>query len=100
MRDYIIDTHDHRVIDPVLELYAAALNRFGDVSTMIEADDSIPPLPELLEELGHARYIAEQARLDATNVLRRQVKDVASGNGCRADFRTICSIAKKTLMTW
>jgi len=68
--DYIIDTHDHPVIDPVWELYAAALNRFGDVSTMIERDDSIPPLPELLEELGHARYIAEQARLDATNVLQ------------------------------
>lgn len=68
--DYIIDTHDHPVIDPVWKLYQAALNRFGDVSTMIERDDDIPPLPELLEELGQARHIAAQTRLEAMNDLR------------------------------
>jgi uncharacterized protein (UPF0276 family) len=68
--DYIIDTHDHPVIDPVWKLYEAALNRFGDVSTMIERDDDIPPLPELLEELGQARHIAAQTRLEAMNDLR------------------------------
>ena len=54
----IIDTHDQPVIDPVWELYAAALRRFGAVSTMIERDDNIPPLTELLDELGQARKIA------------------------------------------
>jgi uncharacterized protein (UPF0276 family) len=56
--DYLIDTHDHAVIDPVWDLYAAALRRFGAVSTMIERDDHIPPLPELLQELEQARAIA------------------------------------------
>ncbi|MCG6967765.1 MAG: DUF692 domain-containing protein [Chromatiaceae bacterium] len=27
--DYIIDTHDHPVIDPVWDLYAEALKRYG-----------------------------------------------------------------------
>lgn len=56
--DYIIDTHDEPVIDPVWGLYAAAVRRFGRVSTMIERDDNIPPLVELLAELGRARRIA------------------------------------------
>jgi uncharacterized protein (UPF0276 family) len=55
--DYIIDTHDEPVIDAVWELYAAALRRFGPVSTMIERDDNIPPLGELLAELDQARRI-------------------------------------------
>ncbi len=57
--DYIIDTHDHPVIDPVWELYAAAVRRFGPVSAMIERDDHIPPLAELLTELEQARRIAQ-----------------------------------------
>jgi uncharacterized protein len=55
---YIVDTHDHPVIDPVWDLYAHALRRFGPISTMIERDDNIPPLPELLAELDQARRIA------------------------------------------
>jgi uncharacterized protein len=57
--DYIIDTHDAPVIDPVWGLYAAAVRRFGPVSTMIERDDNIPPLAELLAELEHCRAIAK-----------------------------------------
>ena len=57
--DYIIDTHDQAVIDPVWDLYTAAVRRFGRVSTMIERDDNIPPLAELLAELDHARAIVE-----------------------------------------
>jgi uncharacterized protein (UPF0276 family) len=59
--DYIIDTHDHPVPDPVWGLYAEAVRRFGPVSTMIERDDNIPPLDELVEELEHARRIAAAA---------------------------------------
>ncbi len=55
----IIDTHDHPVPDPVWDLYADAVRRFGPVSTMIERDDNIPPLAELIAELDHARAIAE-----------------------------------------
>ena len=57
---YIIDTHDHPVADPVWALYAEAIRRFGAVSTMIERDDQIPPLPELMTELDQARTIFER----------------------------------------
>ncbi len=55
--DYAIDTHDAPIIEPVWDLYARAVERFGNVSTMIERDDAIPPLPELLAELDQARRI-------------------------------------------
>lgn len=55
---HIIDTHDHPVVEPVWDLYALAVRRFGPVSTMIERDDRIPPLNELLAELDRARRIA------------------------------------------
>lgn len=54
----LIDTHDHPVCDAVWALYAAALERFGAVPSMIERDDRIPPLDQLLAELDHARDIA------------------------------------------
>ena len=54
----LIDTHDQPVCEEVWSLYAKALERFGPVSTMIERDDNIPPLSELLDELAHARGVA------------------------------------------
>ena len=54
-----IDTHDQPVPENVWSLYAQAVKRFGQVSTMIERDDNIPPLQELLEELEHARAIGQ-----------------------------------------
>ncbi|HTM63427.1 MAG TPA: DUF692 domain-containing protein [Gammaproteobacteria bacterium] len=58
MGNYIIDTHDDDIIDPVWELYSTALQRFGFVSTMIERDDNIPSLQKLISELQLARNIA------------------------------------------
>jgi uncharacterized protein (UPF0276 family) len=58
---YIIDTHDHPIVDPVWQLYAEAVRRFPGVSTMIERDDHIPPLAELVAELEQARGIARVA---------------------------------------
>jgi uncharacterized protein (UPF0276 family) len=63
--DYLVDTHDTEVPDPVWELYAAAVRRFGAVSTMIERDDHIPPLEELCAELALARALC--ARTLATS---------------------------------
>jgi uncharacterized protein (UPF0276 family) len=59
--DYLVDTHDHPVPDPVWELYGAAVRRFGSVSTMIERDANIPPLEELCGELDAARQLAERS---------------------------------------
>jgi len=58
--DYRIDTHDADIIDPVWELYKKTLSHIGEVSTMIERDDNIPPLAELLRELQHARALADE----------------------------------------
>jgi uncharacterized protein (UPF0276 family) len=63
--DYLIDTHDHPVPDPVWELYAAAVRRFGNVSAMIERDANIPPLEELCRELDAARVLAKRTLAQA-----------------------------------
>ena len=57
--DFIVDTHDHPVVDPVWDLYARAVERFGRVSTMIERDDNFPPFDELMAELDQARAIGD-----------------------------------------
>ena len=58
--NYVIDTHDHDIADPVWALYRYALKHFGPISTMIERDDNIPPFPELYAELDVARRIARE----------------------------------------
>ena len=59
--DYIIDTHDAEIIDPVWALYAKAIDYFGPVSTMIERDDHIPPLADLVAELDIARRMTHDS---------------------------------------
>ena len=54
-----IDTHDQPVCDGVWQLYAKAIAMAGDVATMIERDDAIPPLADLLAELDQARAFAQ-----------------------------------------
>jgi uncharacterized protein (UPF0276 family) len=61
----LIDTHDCAIAAPVWALFAAALRRFGAVSTSIERDAAIPPLAELRAELETARSLALQARARA-----------------------------------
>jgi uncharacterized protein (UPF0276 family) len=60
MGTHIIDTHDAPVVDPVWQLYADALRRFGPVPTMIERDDNIPAYAELVTELETARRLARE----------------------------------------
>lgn len=64
-RELLIDTHDAPVAPEVWALYKAACARFGPAATMIERDDSIPPLSELLAELDVARSLAATAALQA-----------------------------------
>jgi uncharacterized protein (UPF0276 family) len=47
---YILDTHDHPVLDPVWKLYARALERCGPTATLLEWDDRIPSFPEVHRE--------------------------------------------------
>lgn len=63
--ELLIDTHDAPVAEEVWQLFAAAVGRFGRVSTMIERDDKIPELPVLLDELARARAIADANAMQA-----------------------------------
>ncbi len=55
---HLIDTHDHPIVEPVWNLYRAAVVQFGAVPTMIERDDNIPALGELVAELQIARDLS------------------------------------------
>jgi hypothetical protein len=57
---HLIDTHDHPIVQPVWDLYCAAVAHFGAVPTMIERDDNIPELGELVAELQIARDLARR----------------------------------------
>ena len=59
--DYVIDTHDHPVSDPVWALYQRTLEHFGPVATLLERDDHFPPFEELLDELQKARELGSRA---------------------------------------
>lgn len=56
---YLIDTHDAPICDPVWQLYQRTLEHLGPVATLLERDDHLPPLGELLAELGKARELAD-----------------------------------------
>jgi uncharacterized protein (UPF0276 family) len=59
MGNYIADTHDRPVAEPVWELYGAAIELTGPVSTLLEWDDRLPAFPVALDELRKAeRHLA------------------------------------------
>jgi len=56
---YILDTHDHPVLDPVWKLYARAIERCGPTATLLEWDDNIPSFEEVhAEALKADRFLA------------------------------------------
>lgn len=71
--DHIIDTHDAPIVDPVWELYAAAVKRFGPIATLIERDDNIPPLDALLIELEQAKAIEARALKTSEKEMQERV---------------------------
>jgi uncharacterized protein len=81
--DYLVDTHDHPVPDPVWELYAAAVRRCGAVSTMIERDAHIPPLPELCAELAQARALCARTLAEAPNTAAGAAAESGAAPGHR-----------------
>jgi uncharacterized protein (UPF0276 family) len=50
--DLRVDTHGADVIDPVWDLLGKAYARFGIFPTLLERDFNIPPLGELVAEVG------------------------------------------------
>jgi uncharacterized protein (UPF0276 family) len=60
-RTILIDDHGSPVADPVWDLYARALRRFGPVPTLIEWDTDVPDLPVLVGEARRADQLAHAA---------------------------------------
>ena len=59
---FILDTHDHAVIDPVWKLYEHAIKRVGKTATLLEWDARIPSFDEVHNEALKAnRYIEKVA---------------------------------------
>ncbi len=59
---YILDTHDHPVIDPVWQLYSKAIELVGPTATLLEWDDHIPSFEEVHNEaLKAKKYVPEHA---------------------------------------
>jgi uncharacterized protein len=59
--EILIDTHAARIAEPVWELYAHALRRFGAKPTLIEWDNDIPSFATLLAEARRADEVAARA---------------------------------------
>jgi uncharacterized protein (UPF0276 family) len=57
---HLLDTHDRRVADPVWDLYRHAIRRLGPVPTLVEWDESIPPIGEVLAESARALALESQ----------------------------------------
>ncbi|HEX7665508.1 MAG TPA: DUF692 domain-containing protein [Polyangiaceae bacterium] len=56
----LIDSHGADVPDPVLDLFAHARARAGDVPVVVERDQAIPPLAGLVAEIGKVRAVAKR----------------------------------------
>jgi uncharacterized protein (UPF0276 family) len=54
----IIDTHSAAIADPVWDLYAHALRRFGRRPTLIEWDNALPKLAQLVAQAERADAVA------------------------------------------
>ena len=59
---YLLDTHDHPVLDPVWKLYAHAIRRCGVTATLLEWDDRIPSFEEVHAEALKAKQYLVEAR--------------------------------------
>jgi uncharacterized protein len=61
---YILDTHDHAVIDPVWKLYTRAIELVGPTATLLEWDDHIPSFEEV-----HAEALKAKKHLPQTSAV-------------------------------
>ncbi len=63
---YILDTHDHPVLDPVWKLYAHAIRLAGPTPTLLEWDDHIPSFTDVHREaLKARRFVAKPTQVHA-----------------------------------
>jgi len=68
--DLKVDTHGTSVIDPVWALLEQAYRRLGPLPTLLERDFNLPPLDELLQEVGKVRQLQHAALEGERSVAR------------------------------
>jgi uncharacterized protein len=61
MDNIVIDDHSCAVNEPVWALYRHAIQRFGQIQTLVEWDTDVPPLPVLIEQLRIAKTHAKES---------------------------------------
>jgi hypothetical protein len=67
---YILDTHDHPVLEPVWDLYARTIERAGPTATLLEWDDNIPTFDEVHgEALKAKRFLDAAAKKDSSDAV-------------------------------
>ena len=59
--ELLIDTHATVIAEPVWNLFAHAVRRFGATPTLIEWDNALPPFPTILSEAQRADAVTAQA---------------------------------------
>ena len=74
---YLLDTHDHPVLDPVWKLYAHATKLCGVTATLLEWDDKIPSFDEVHDEALKAHEYIAQARAAKIPAPRETVRSRA-----------------------
>jgi hypothetical protein len=66
---YILDTHDHPVLDPVWKMYAHATRLCGPTNTLLEWDAHIPSFDEVHAEALKANRFIKQAMKESANAV-------------------------------
>jgi len=70
---YILDTHDHPVLDPVWKMYEYVIQRIGTINTLLEWDAHIPSFDEVHNEALKAnKFIARVLKNGLVDSTRRQ----------------------------
>lgn len=59
-QDSVVDHHGSKVSPEVWALYERAVERFGDIPTLVEWDTDVPPLDVLLQEVATARQTLDK----------------------------------------
>jgi uncharacterized protein (UPF0276 family) len=76
--DYIIDTHDSKVVNDVWALFAQAWQLTGGVATLLEWDNHIPDFPAYHEELLKARQFMNGMKTLETNKEKTAIRESVS----------------------
>ncbi|HLZ00049.1 MAG TPA: DUF692 domain-containing protein [Candidatus Angelobacter sp.] len=82
---YILDTHDHPVLDPVWSLYSRAIELAGPTATLLEWDDNIPSFEEVHNEALKAKKFqpAQTPAADLASVSTQPAADTFARSNSR-----------------